>query len=136
MNVLVDTNVVLDVILAREPWLADSVAVLDAASDGRVDGWVAGHTITTVHYITAANRDRRTATAAVVELLEIFDVVPVARTDFHRALTLDLPGFEDAVQAACALRIGADFLVTRDEQGFPNLQVPAVPPGALVAMLR
>lgn len=135
MNVLVDTSVILDVVLAREPWMADSAGVLDAASDGRIDGWVAGHTITTVHYVTAANRDRRTAAAAVVELLEIFDVVPVARTDFHRALTLELPGFEDAVQMACALRIGADFLVTRGEQGFPDLQMPTVPPGALVAML-
>ena len=135
MKVLLDINVVLDVVLGREPWVAHSAAVLSAADEGRLKAWVTGHTLTTVHYVTAANRDRVAATSAVVELLRFLDVVPVEAHDFHRALTLDLPDFEDAVQAACALKVGADYLVTRNEKDFPGLACQVVPPGALLAML-
>lgn len=37
---------------------------------------------------------------------------------------------EDAVQAACALKIGADAMVTRDAAGFEGLAVPVLTPGA------
>src|SRR3954452_11997573 len=38
MNVLIDVNVALDVLLEREPWLADSQAVWDASHQGRITG--------------------------------------------------------------------------------------------------
>jgi hypothetical protein len=43
MNVLIDVNVVLDVILERQPWLGDSKGVWDACHQMRI----AGHLVAT-----------------------------------------------------------------------------------------
>ncbi len=117
-SVLLDTNVVLDVLLAREPWVEDATHLLDAIARGAIRGFIAAHAVTTVYYIVEHGRDRRTAVTAVSDLLQVLTVVPLASDDFHRALSLGLRDFEDAVQVAACLRAGADFLVTRNPRDF------------------
>ena len=86
--------------------------------------------MTTVHYLVARARDRKAAALAVADLLDIVGVVDVGAGELRRALLLDLPDFEDGVQAACAHGVGADALVTRDAKGFPGLDLPVLGPGA------
>ncbi len=62
--------------------------------------------------------------------------MPVEKADFHQALVLDTRDFEDAVQAACAMKIGADALVTRNEKDFRNLPITVVPPIAVLASIQ
>ena len=50
-RVLVDTNVALDVLLEREPHLAASAAVWDAVEARVVEGYIAAHGVTTIHYL-------------------------------------------------------------------------------------
>lgn len=130
MKLLVDINVILDVVLAREPWAADSARLLAAIERREHEGWVAAHTVTTVHYLVARARDRKAAALAVADLLDIVGVVEVGAEELRRALLLDLPDFEDAVQAACAQQLGADALVTRDATGFEGPDLLVLSPGA------
>ena len=130
MKLLLDINVILDVVVAREPWAADAARLLALVERGDHEGWIAAHTVTTVHYLVARARDRRAAVLAVTDLLEIAAVAPVGDAELRRALALDLPDYEDAVQAACAMAVGADALVTRDAAGFPGLDMAVLTPGA------
>ena len=135
MRLLLDINVILDVLLDREPWVAEAAQLLSAVESGQAQGSIAGHTVTTVYYVVRSVRPRDEAVAAVRDLLSIVDVVPVTEADFHHALSLELADFEDAVQAACALKIEADFVVTRDAKGYRDVTVPAEPPGVVLAVL-
>lgn len=136
MKLLIDTNVILDVILAREPWVGDAQAVLDAIERSRAEGYVASHAITTVDYVVAKSRDRRAAATAVSDLLRLLPVVPLETADFQHALLLGLGDYEDAVQAAASLKIGADYLVTRNERDFRMAQISPRSPGEVLALLQ
>ena len=46
MKVLLDTNVVLDLMLEREPWRAEAEAVAQADSDGRIRSYVSSSAMT------------------------------------------------------------------------------------------
>ena len=63
MKVLLDINVVLDVLLSRQPWLADAAQVWDAHRNGLIDAGIAAFTIPTIFYVvrrqTDLNRGRR-----------------------------------------------------------------------------
>jgi predicted nucleic acid-binding protein len=143
MRLLLDINVVLDVLLEREEFIRESGALLSAVeaggSEDTIVGYIAGHTVTTIHYLVKRARGREAAGTAVADLLRVARVVPLELVDFAQALAMDSLGvkdFEDAVQAAAALKIGADFLVTRDRkdfQGVPGLQ--ARTPGEILALL-
>ena len=132
---LLDTNIFLDVILARAPWDADAVLLLDAVSRGSVAGFVAAHAVTTVHYIVERAKGRVAATTAVSDLLQLVDVVALDRGDFQRALSLGVADYEDAVHAAACLRVGADVLVTRNPRDYKGAPVVTRSAGEVVALL-
>jgi predicted nucleic acid-binding protein len=135
LSVLIDTNVILDVVLARPPWAAEAVQLLDAIGEGRLAGSVAGHAVTTVAYLVERAQGRERARTAVADVLEILEVVPLEGGDFLRALSFDLKDYEDAVQVAAALRAGAAYVVTRNPKHFKGAPVPPRSAGEVLALL-
>jgi predicted nucleic acid-binding protein len=135
MRLLVDINVLLDVVLERDPWARPAAELLAALETNQAQGFVAGHTLPTVYYVVARSRDRDTATTAMHDLLRVLDVVPVERQDFYRALSLPLNDFEDAVQAAAAFRIDAEYLVTRNGPDFKGAAIATATPATIVSLL-
>lgn len=135
MKLLLDINVLLDVLLLRDPWAEAAAELLSEIEHEKAEGVVAGHTLTTIHYIVSRAQDRQAAAAAITDLLRILEIVPVEKEDFIQALVLPIDDFEDAVQAAAALKVGAEYIVTRDEKGFRGAGTPAVTPGAALSLL-
>lgn len=134
MRVLIDTNILLDLVLKREPWDADARDLTAAVVLDRLEGYIAAHAVTTVHYF-AAKRDRTRARDAVRDLLDAFAVAPVGGDELREALAPGISDYEDAVHVAAARRIGADLIITRDLGDFARSPVPARTPGEVLAML-
>ncbi len=134
-RLLIDTNILLDVLLAREPWAEDAVQLLDLVGRGEVQGFVASHAITTVFSIVERERDRRVALTAVSDLLSIAAVVSIGAADLHRAMTIGLRDFEDAVHAAVCLQIGGQFIVTRNGKDYRGAPVETRTAGEILALL-
>lgn len=134
--VLLDTNILLDLVLAREPWAAEAGALLTAVHHGRAQGVVAAHTITTLFYLMARGGGRQRAREVVGQLLDTVRVVPVAERELRQALGSDLADYEDAVQAMVAVACGARFIATRNLKDCAGAPVPALPPGEVLALLE
>jgi predicted nucleic acid-binding protein len=135
MKLLLDINVLLDVLLQRDPWAEVAARLLTRIERGEAEGFVAGHTLTTIHYVVSRAGDRQLAAAAVTDLLRFMEVIPVENVDFSQALVLPMEDFDDAVQAAAALKIGVDYIVTRDEKGLGGLSIPSVNSGEILSLL-
>lgn len=133
MKVLLDLNVLLDVIQQREPHYAASAAVLSRIASGEIEGAVAAHTMTTIHYIVAKLAGPERALEAIDWLLGELTVVPEGREVFLRARSLGMGDFEDAVVAAAAEESGCDQIVTRNVRDFVRSPVLAISPGELDA---
>ncbi len=136
LRLLIDTNIVLDVILARVPWVSNAATLLAEIESGTADGYVAAHAVTTVYHIVAKAKGREVATMATSDVLRLLTVVPTDTGDFQRALSMRLGDFEDAVQVACALKIGADFIITRDAADFNGAQISVRSAGEVLAIIR
>lgn len=124
--ILVDINVFLDVLLRREPFLGASAGALETLESGASTGYVSGHTLPTLYYLVRSARGEKEARMALATLLELVRVVELPTSGYREALTLPIRDYEDALQAAAALHVGADYLVTRNEKDFrgvPGLKV-------------
>ena len=135
MRVLFDTNVVLDVLLAREPHVAPATALLDRVAAGAIDGLLGATTVTTIHYLAARANGARAARRHVGTLLRLFDVAPVTRMVLTDALDLPFADYEDAVLHEAARHAGAEAIVTRDAGGFPRARLRLYAPDELVRVL-
>ena len=129
-RVLYDTNVLLDVILKREPHLAASALALDAVGRGQVAGYVAGHAVTTLFYLLHRQLGAAKSRQALSDLLAKMHVAAVTDTGIRRALSSPFKDFEDAVTHAAAQESGCSAIVTRNVSDFVKGIIPAVLPAA------
>jgi predicted nucleic acid-binding protein len=128
MRVLLDTNVVLDALLSRDPWLGDARALWQAADEGRLAGFVTATTLTDVFYVARTLADIARARQAVQVCLDAFEIVPVDRASLERAQQLSGSDLEDNVQIACVEAIKLDAIVTRDAVSFAASPIPVWSP--------
>jgi predicted nucleic acid-binding protein len=129
IRALFDTNVLLDALLAREPFLADAAFLLEAVEAERIAGFISATTLTDIHYLVGRQtRSAETAMIAVTCLLALMEICTVDRKLLEQAITLGLTDFEDAVQVACSISSGLGVIVTRDSNGFTGSAIPVLSP--------
>jgi predicted nucleic acid-binding protein len=136
MKLFLDVNVILDVLARREPWFADSAAVLSLLDGDAFEGVAAAHSMTTLFYLLAKHLGRRRATARLLDLLELVSVAPLDQETILRGLALGWSDFEDALQMVSADASRADYVVTRNARDFESDSIPVVTPTELLAILQ
>jgi len=134
-TVLLDLNVVLDVILERQPGVIAAARLWAALEQGAGRGLIPAHGVITIHYILAKARGRVFARQGVAQLLSVFGVAPIDEPVLQRALALAWRDFEDAVCAAAAEAARCDALVTRDPDGFTDAPLPVMDPATAFVRL-
>lgn len=131
-----DANVVLDVLARREPFFSDSVQVLSLAENGAFEGIIAAHTVTTLFYLLNRKVGSAQARSSLLDLLRIVEVTAVDQDRILQAFAMNWADFEDALQAACAAKSDAGYLITRDHRGFSAANVTVLSPAEFLAMHR
>ena len=135
MRLLLDINIVVDILSKREGF-TDSLAILRCCEAGLVEGYVSATTVTDVMYIMRKHIRPDTIRETVQLLLTIVDVAGVQKSDINAAFISGMTDYEDAVQASCAVRIKADYIVTRNVKDFEKSPVSAVQPDGLLKLLN
>jgi predicted nucleic acid-binding protein len=135
MKVLFDTNVVLDVLLAREPHVKISAQLLNLVDRHEIEGVLCATTLTTIHYLATKAVGARKARRHLQNLLAMFAVAPVDGSVLGQALDLDFADFEDAVLHQAAAAAGCDSIVTRNRDDFSKARLRVFAPNELLATI-
>ncbi len=137
MNVLIDTNVILDDILDRAPNAEVARNISQLVTDEIVNGYITANCVTDIFYIVSKSRNETTARKVIRNLLLSFGVVSVTGEDCKQALDFPMDDFEDALVVVCAEKAGLTYIVTNDK-GFlssADLNVSAISPIDLLLKL-
>jgi predicted nucleic acid-binding protein len=136
VRVLIDTNILLDFLLQREPFFQDAELLFDAIDSGLVIGCVTATTLTDIFYIAQKHtRSIEQARQAVAEILTVMTICPVDRAVLESAFNSGLTDFEDAVQIFCAVTQGLEAILTRDKRGFLSSPIPVLSISELLQQL-
>lgn len=135
-RVLVDVNVLLDVVLRREPWVDDAIKLWTLIEERRVEGFLAGHAAPTVFYIVRKQAGAARARQVIRAILEVFEVAATDKATLLAASESALIDLEDAVSAEAARSAECDWIVTRDTAGFAGSPIPSIAPAAALALLN
>jgi len=135
VRIVFDTNVVLDVLLEREPHVVPAARLFALVDNGLVGGAICATTATTIYYIAAKSFGAKRAREEVHALLGLFEVAPVDRLVLDSALDVDFSDYEDAVIHEAARAIGADAIVTCDRADFASAVIPALHPQEMLAVI-
>lgn len=133
-RVLFDLNVVLDVLMRREPHFADAARLWALAETGQIEGFVAGHSFTTLFYLYRNQNDAERAYQVIRRLLRVFEVAGVDGGVIETACDLAWRDFEDAVQATAANGAGCHYLVTRNLRDYGDQPLAVIQPADFLAI--
>jgi predicted nucleic acid-binding protein len=135
LNILFDTNIILDALLDREPFSEGAVFLMDAAEKSIINGFLCAHSVTTIYYLMEKVKTRAFARRNIRLLLDIFEVAPVTRAVLDEALKDDFVDYEDAVIHQSAIGVNADGIVTRNTADYKKSTIAIYSPAELAAVI-
>jgi len=138
MNILIDTNVILDDILSRAPNDKAARQISNLVTDEEIGGCLTANSLTDIFYVVAKVRNEDVARTAIKNLLLNFEIVSVDGQDCQKAIDLQqMSDFEDALVVVCAERAALDFIVTNDKKFLGEvLSIPTIKPTDFLSRLE
>jgi len=133
-QVLFDSDVLIDVLAQRQPFVTASAQALNRVTQPEVQGFVSGHAVTNIFYILRRQVGSATAQELISRLLQHLQVASVTDEIVRAALQSSITDFEDAVTSEVAKAAGVEVIVTRNTPDFVASDIPAVLPEEFLAM--
>ena len=137
MNILIDTNVVLDVLLRREPFFKESQLVLLAAEKQYITAFVSASAITDIYYVAYKNIKNNDIVCQLIKthLLSIVEIAAVDGSIILKAIDANWDDFEDCVQYTVGESVDVDYIVTRNPKDFDMGNINVVLPKDFLAII-
>lgn len=135
MRILLDTNIILDIALRREPHFTFSVQAFKAIDNKIVFGFVTATTITDIYYIAKREKGHQIALDFISNLIEIIDIIGIDRNIIIKSLVSQISDFEDAIQSISSLLNNIDYIITRNQKDFSKSDIKALTPVEFVNLI-
>ena len=136
MRALIDTCVILDALLEREPFREAAQEIVLASANRMFDGFLTAKSVLDLYYLlhrhTHSDAESRRLLSGILTLFELLDT---SGSDCRRALSSQLSDYEDAVMAQTALRAGMDCIVTRNVRDYKSAPLPVHTPSEFLKKL-
>ena len=115
MKILVDTNVILDFFLLREPRQEAVKELFELVYQEKIEAFTTASSVTDIYYITAKRLGGNQAREVLNNLLNLLGIISVDGHDCLKALDLPISDFEDALVVTCASKADIGYIISTDK---------------------
>jgi len=134
---LIDTNIVLDFFLGREPFVECADEIMRYCIIGKIQGYLASHTLLNAFYITRKQKSIAERKEFLLMLCEKFIIVGVNKQTIMSALqNEEWDDLEDGLQIQCAIIEDLNYIITRDPKGFENSKIKVLSPEEFLNLMK
>ncbi|NJO48444.1 MAG: PIN domain-containing protein [Leptolyngbyaceae cyanobacterium RM2_2_4] len=135
MKVLIDTNILADVALDRNPFFDQSEQIVRLAEQRQIEGYISASTFSDLYYVIRRVKGRDWTFQFLQQMSAICQIATVDQAVISMALTLNFRDFEDAIQYSTAVINQLDAIATRNPQDFAEAALQVMAPDALIQTL-
>lgn len=137
MNILLDTNVIIDALTSREPWNESAEKIFLLGANRMIDMHITASSATDIYYILKKHlHDTQNTKQVMGKLYSLMKILEVTETDCIEALASSITDYEDAVIEKVASRKDMDYIVTRNIKDYQNGNVKVILPDDFVLMMK
>ena len=136
MRFLVDANILLDVVMNRQPHVTDSASIWTLCETGQAEGYISSLTFANLIYIMRKEINPKGIEIILDKLSLIFHFADLTSSDLISAAKLQWNDFEDAVQCVTAKRLNADYIITRNVKDFKESDIIAITPTNMLKLIN
>ena len=135
-RVLIDTNIILDIALKREPFFKSSAELFDLIDKKVISAYLTASTITDIYYISKRQKNHETAIQFISDILNITDLIGIDKKVIFDALQRGMKDFEDAVQISAAAFNDIGIIITRNKADFENSGLEIYTPIEFISLIE
>ncbi len=135
-RILLDTDVNLDFVLARQPFFVEAKEIFLGLAQNKFEAYIAGITAINIYYFGRKEKGRDYTLKELEKLLKIVKICPVHSSILQAAINSPITDYEDAVQHECALAESLDAIVTRNAKDYKNSSVKVYSPAEFLQFLQ
>ena len=128
MKLFLDTNVLIDLVANRKPWVESMLMIFELANQQKVKLIAADCSFINIVYICRKIVFVDDLYKTLIDLQEYVDVAYVGNEILNQSLRSHWKDFEDCVQSLVAEREQADFIITRNVKDFKEAAIPVLSP--------
>jgi len=135
VKVLLDTNIIVDIALERQPYITNSETVLAFVEQGQIEGYISASTISDLYYLIRKQKGRDLTIEFLRQIVTFCQIATVNQAVITMALTANFRDFEDTIQYSTAVLNQLDAIITRNPQDFPVITPRILTPEQLIQEL-
>ena len=135
MRILLDTNILVDIALERQPFLENSLKVLTLVYQQGLEGYISASTISDIYYIVRKEKGKVLTLEFINHITAFCRIAIVDEAAIAMALGIDFRDFEDAIQYCVASLNNLEAIVTRNPKDFDNISLRVLTPSQLIQTL-
>ena len=128
-NILIDTDVILDFFLDREPFSENAAKILSLCEKKEITGFVTPVIVSNVYYLLSQKGKQEKVIEKLKILLSLLEILIIDKNSIMVALDSDFKDFEDALQNyAAELNGKIDIIVTRNTKDYKKSELGIMNP--------
>ena len=127
-KVFIDTDVILDFLIAREPFAIDAARIFTLAENKKVFVCTTGLVFSNAYYVLRKLGSHQKVVDKLSQLAKIVDIIALSKSAVLHALDSKFTDFEDALQHYAAISENVKTIVTRNVKDFKNSELAVLTP--------
>jgi predicted nucleic acid-binding protein len=127
-KVFIDTDVILDFMIAREPFALDAARILSLSENKEVLVCTSGLVFSNAYYVLRKLGSHNKVIEKLTQLSRIIEIIGLSKDAVMQALVLDFTDFEDALQHYAALAGGVKVIITKNTKDYKNSHLAVLTP--------
>jgi predicted nucleic acid-binding protein len=128
-TIFIDTDVVLDFLLDREPFSTFASIIFSQSEENQIKAYISPLTISNSYYILRKLASHAKVIKNLQKLLLITSITSISKQDVVLALNSSFTDLEDALQHFSAIsHAKVDVILTRNLKDYKNSEVPVMTP--------
>lgn len=119
-RVLLDADILLDVLLEREPFVENASKLLQLIESEQIEGYVTSTTLSKIFEISKEKKGVEIGCQVVSDIKALLKICPIDYMILKKASLFKLEDFEATLQMACAKILRCEAIITRREKEFKS----------------
>ena len=136
IKAFIDSDVLLDFLLEREPFATDAAQILSMADLGRLYLFTTPIVLANCHYILRKYNSRKLIVQQLSRLMALLEIANIDKDIVLEALNSSFSDFEDALQNYSAIRSNLKIIITRNIRDYKNSKAVVLLPSEFLSSLK
>ena len=124
----VDTDVILDFMLAREPFAMDAARIFSLSEKKEISICTTGLVFSNAYYVLRKLGTHKKVMEKLTQLERLIDIIGLSKIAVKQALQSEFNDFEDALQHYAALSENVRIIITRNTKDYKHSELAVLTP--------